>query len=673
VTLTVGAVHGHLAHGMPALVRAIDPASAHVLPLPASETPRAGEYAPAHQPLWHSAGRNSIRASPASTRVGPAYSTPLEDAPCSTPRPAASSYTPPGSPFDDACWPQDDSVMCVEPERSRSDQKLQSRGSGDGPSLSAWQVHAAADDSEVIPACPCMPLPEDSSAPPVRPARASDAPIQRSQLNSIMNGGMPAYSGEGDSCTTPRAEGEICTDNCVPTNVAEKKRRALLALPSPSKPSRAQSVIPSRVYAATSPPGSQGEGSSLGASPEPCTVARAGHVSAGLIREDTPPPTYVPALVGEMQSQSAASSEASLLPRAPNAEGPPLRMRGTARLSLALDASDGSSRFERSASPHNADVPLRLSAFHASIRSRGLLAGTSPSGYAYLHGATSAEAAYSSELSTQSQGMRSTERWQRGSSAELTPLDSGRPLPEWHTPDGKTPKLDWRSQLHGVPSPVPKLPGGASPAICEIDPCNEDSRACSEEAHSAMSGRGPLAPAGSSAAQSLQWRENAWTGSTWRSLPIDAGTSGASGRQPAVLCALPTDTPAGLLFGLLLPLALGWHVVVEDCGFGGHRADSKTEAAWLAACEHAPALHGLLMSAAHCDVFTRGAMAASGIDDVALPSFAAVRACAIFGPCLTPPVAQSFFASMQPCGLQCASMLLSVMQRAHDCGAAMPF
>jgi hypothetical protein len=220
-----------------------------------------------------------------------------------------------------------------------------------------------------------------------------------------------------------------------------------------------------------------------------------------------------------------------------------------------------------------------------------------------------------------------------------------------------------RSSTRLRPPPV-----GVSPCVCEINPWDDDDedseglRALGgeqEEALSQESFGGPVMGGGASfGEQSLPWRDNAWTGSTWR--PEGAGSClSASSWQPRVLCALPTATPAGLLFGLLTPLLLGWHIVLENPGFCPGSGGETLEGAWLALQEHGAALDGLLLTAAHCDVLTRCAMEeCSSLEGPwskatgPLLSLAALRSCAIFGPCLTPPVAQSFLAALQPFGLR---------------------
>eukprot|EP00892_Ulva_mutabilis_P006300 jgi/Ulvmu1/4041/UM019_0018.1 len=172
-------------------------------------------------------------------------------------------------------------------------------------------------------------------------------------------------------------------------------------------------------------------------------------------------------------------------------------------------------------------------------------------------------------------------------------------------------------------------------------------------------------------AHSLAWKTDAWSDSvredggprisevrstieSWQS-----GISGAccgSGRQPRLLSALPADTPAALLFGLLLPLSMGWHITLpceeRSCG----------EVLWKALFrDPARTFDAVFMPSACCDELTRLAIEAlggkapsecvQGATALGAP-LATLAACAMFGPAVTPGAVQSFVASMQPFGLR---------------------
>lgn len=174
-------------------------------------------------------------------------------------------------------------------------------------------------------------------------------------------------------------------------------------------------------------------------------------------------------------------------------------------------------------------------------------------------------------------------------------------------------------------------------------------------------------------AQSLAWKTGAWSDSVKDDdgLPLgevrstieswQSGISGAccaAGRQPRLLSALPPDTPAALLFGVLLPLSMGWHVTLPQqrgpCG----------DVVWKALFrDPAKPFDAVFMPSACCDELTRLAIEAlggkapsecvQGATALGAP-LAALTACALFGPAVTPGTVQSFVASMQPFGLRCA-------------------
>lgn len=174
--------------------------------------------------------------------------------------------------------------------------------------------------------------------------------------------------------------------------------------------------------------------------------------------------------------------------------------------------------------------------------------------------------------------------------------------------------------------------------------------------------------------QSLAWKTGAWSDSaredcvdglgevrstieSWQS-----GISGvccATGRQPRLLSALPADTPAALLFGLLLPLSMGWHITLPQA------RGSCGEVVWGALFQ-APnrTFDAVFMPSACCDELTRLAIEALGgkAPSECVPGatalgapLATLAACAMFGPSVTPGAVQSFVASMQPFGLRCAA------------------
>lgn len=145
--------------------------------------------------------------------------------------------------------------------------------------------------------------------------------------------------------------------------------------------------------------------------------------------------------------------------------------------------------------------------------------------------------------------------------------------------------------------------------------------------------------------------------------------AGVSIRQPHLLCGLPADTPTRLLFGLLLPLSMGWHVTLapapaedpqgdklwhllcgDDTGVGGH------------ASEGAVPYDACYIASAACDMLTRHALEAlggrasslNGVGGSAAFSAALSKmaVCALFGPSATPATIQSFVASMLPFGLR---------------------
>ena len=667
VTLSTSTVHGHLAHGSSALVRAIDPCNALTIPAPVVESPKACyRISSLADPSTEDDASRSIRATPTSSGLAePAFAPPAarcEELP-------EASYSPTTTPLSARAWPR--AAAEAESLLGHTTPGRKLRAGANGQSSHPRNV---IDDSEVIPACPAMAV-SPGSHPDTPAAAPRSAPRARSASPPLDEQGSCLAScsqlGEGDeSFITPRGDRE-CATECAPATVAELKQRALLGLPTPSPPQRAHSVIPSEVYAGASPPTSHRD--AVGASPEPCTLARTGCLQAGLIRQDTPPATYVPELFEHARQAALADADGS---QGTEVEGAlPVRLRGCGRGNSFSDAhlAGWLGGADESDDDNAAVVPGRVSALHAALRAHSVLSTERALDRESTDDAAQRDSG-SSVLSTQSQTMRSAQPHREGSYPVELPVRAParpRPLDTDASPEARTPtRTPLRRGLHsgplqGMPSPVPQLPGGGTPEICEIDPWDEDSRVCSPTSNATYeSEAGPLL-AGSSAAQSLQWRDNAWTGSTWRGRSAaldDGGGSGASGRQACVLCALPTDTPAGLLFGLLLPLILGWHVVLEDSGVSGNRDDAVVHGTWEAMQEHAAALHGIFMSVAHCDAVTRGAMgalASSGAAASAVTPFslAKLRVCAIFGPCLTPPVAQSLFASMQPFGLRCVSCM----------------
>lgn len=195
--------------------------------------------------------------------------------------------------------------------------------------------------------------------------------------------------------------------------------------------------------------------------------------------------------------------------------------------------------------------------------------------------------------------------------------------------------------------------------------------------------------------QSLAWKTGAWSDSvkeddgaalsevrstieSWQS-----GISGAccaAGRQPRLLSALPPDTPAALLFGLLLPLSMGWQVALPQqkgpCG----------DVVWKELFrDPAQPFDAVFMPSACCDELTRlsiealGGKAPSecvqGATALGAP-LATLAACALFGPAVTPGTVQSFVASMQPFGLRYASRhprcLFSLPSKTPSCVCKCP-
>ena len=143
-------------------------------------------------------------------------------------------------------------------------------------------------------------------------------------------------------------------------------------------------------------------------------------------------------------------------------------------------------------------------------------------------------------------------------------------------------------------------------------------------------------------------------------------------RQPQLLCALPADTPARLLFGLLLPLSMGWHVTLG----AAPSDDSQGEKLWNVLCgdgagagvntpEATVPYDACYIASAACDMLTRRALealggrssSAGGVGGSAAFSAALSKlaVCALFGPSATPGTVQSFVASMLPFGLRCVS------------------
>lgn len=174
-------------------------------------------------------------------------------------------------------------------------------------------------------------------------------------------------------------------------------------------------------------------------------------------------------------------------------------------------------------------------------------------------------------------------------------------------------------------------------------------------------------------AQSLAWKTGAWSESAKDDdgLPLgevrstieswQSGISGAccaAGRQPRLMSALPADTPAALLFGVLLPLSMGWHVTLPQQK--GHRGDVVWKALFR---DPEKPFDAVFMASACCDELTRLAIEAlggkapsecvQGATALGAP-LAALTSCALFGPAVTPGTVQSFVASMQPFGLRCA-------------------
>ena len=673
VSMPRAAVQVHLQHGMPALVRAIDPVGAQSLLTDACDIVAAGSGArtPVCDAVPLTAG--SIRASRPST--GDAATEP-----CKSTSPEASAvYVPPfpPHPFTSASEGQGGEIEAALQPASIAERKRLVGSLYGGSAPNSSRTRNGIEVSEVIPACPGAPMSASSRADSPAPTTLACAQVVRdidSELHAALAAEAPSSCDGCDGVVPQQAATRRSADAQLTAPVScsvdtqdrflqyaatqhsegawrarsasdsRRKEHALHELAS-SSPRREHSVIPSRIYASVSAPGSQEQAS---VSADPCVVANAGIVPHTAAETNA----YDAALASKLDAAAHSATSAETSPRTP-----PARIRGNAPTPAVHDCL----------SPRAAQTSTKLSAFHASLRSRGLL----------LDAESPHEAAHeASVLSTRSQSIHSRERRPRSNSGDLSAqrgASNSRHLTEWHTPHASPVPRDFSSVcaslLSPMPSPVPKLPGGASPAICEIDPWEDDSAPASPcDAMSAESGQGPLGPAGSSAAQSLQWRDNAWTGSSWqgRSHAAAGSADGASGRRPTVLCALPTDTPAGLIFGLLLPLTLGWHVVLQDPGFGGHRGacTSQSGAAgvdivWHAVREHAPALQGILMCAAHCDALTRGALSQASACGGVLERerlaamLAGVRACGIFGPCVTPPAVQSFSAALQPLGLRC--------------------
>jgi hypothetical protein len=151
------------------------------------------------------------------------------------------------------------------------------------------------------------------------------------------------------------------------------------------------------------------------------------------------------------------------------------------------------------------------------------------------------------------------------------------------------------------------------------------------------------------------------------------GAAGSSMRQPHLLCALPADTPARLLFGLLLPLSMGWHITLGAAPV----QDSQGDLLWntllgvgvggeaLAPDATVP-YDACYMASAACDTLTRhalqalgrGSSAAGGVGCSATFSatLSKLSVCALFGPSATPATVQSFVASMLPFGLRCVPL-----------------
>jgi hypothetical protein len=140
-------------------------------------------------------------------------------------------------------------------------------------------------------------------------------------------------------------------------------------------------------------------------------------------------------------------------------------------------------------------------------------------------------------------------------------------------------------------------------------------------------------------------------------------------RQPHLLCALPADTPACLLFGLLLPLSMGWHVTLGAAPVD----DTHGDLLWNVLCgecstasSNAPEAtvpyDACYIASAACDILTRRtlevlggrACSAGGVGGSAAFSAALSKlaVCALFGPSATPATVQSFVASMLPFGLR---------------------
>jgi hypothetical protein len=662
LSMSSASMHAYLSHGGAPLVRGIDPPNAAIF-APPLDASKACFRIPSAPRLAHDSESNpqSIRASPTSSNERSSFFR------------AHQSHVPL------ACSSSDDrhalpGSMVLHPHTI-----------GAPPTR---RTAADACNTEVLSVCPCAsPTPEPLPTSPVTTICAS---------SNYSGGGTERAPLPNPGVSAPAsADGDVDDTAFAATSVAELKQRSLLDLPSPTPPQRCFSVIPSELYA-ESPPASEG---ATAVAQEPRTVARAGRVLSGLIRRDTPPPTEVPALLDEssclspqLDADDGASSSTNMPPLGgcSNCSGCGAGLGHGHEHVCGVEEPDAlQASLHTLPDPEvSGDVllpPCALRHLHDAhaLNMSGHCIRAAAEPVEELGGVPTSWAAQSWGFKHALGGPDEGDNCNVPQSDEYGRQLSSKMLGDVHSVGvGGVPDSEAASGPHQQPARI-------GPYICEIDPWDDGSQVLGSDG-SEESGCGPL-PGGSAGDMSLQWQENAWTGSTWRGRglqqgggscgsgmdPLPSVSGGSSGRQLTVLSALPTDTPAGLLFGVLMPLMLGWHIVLEDSGFGGGVSGpaegTRHNGVWAAAAEYAPVLDGILMSVSHCDAFMRGAMEAltrgeSEAEEAANSapfSLARVRACAIFGPCLTPPVAQSFVAAMQPFGLRCALPVRGKVSACH--------